>query len=162
MLNLTDFSWTLEPHGPAGLELRIYTAPRMARPLRGVLPRTWRPIIRTERCVRIRRGSAILAFFRALGQQPHLEAAVRAYVATYRGRGSRTFPLRVAAVKQVMRILCEGPDGTQQNGLADTTECVPSVCAQTPLPGGGADVHGTAPSGAGTGADTGSAGVGQA
>ena len=137
MLNLTDFNWVLEARSPDQLQLRIYTAPHMAAPLLRVLPATWKARIDSGRAVRIRRGSAILSFFRALGQHPHLVDALRAYVATYRGRGSRTHAARVAAVKQVMRFLIEGPDPTSPNVLADTAASLPGSPCKAPLPGAG-------------------------
>lgn len=146
MLNLTDFNWVLEARFPDQLQLKLYTAPHMARALVGVLPRTWGARVQNGRCVRVRRGSAILSFFRALGQHPHLTAALRAYVATYRGRGSRTHAMRCAAVKEVLRFLTEGPESTSPNALADTTASVPECARATPLPGGSAVPHGPAQS----------------
>lgn len=138
MLNLTDFNWVLEEHGPSALKLKIYTAPHMAKELLRVLPKSWKGRVHNGRCVRVRGGYAILAFFRALGTHPHLTEAIRAYVQTYRGRGSRTYPMRVAAVKQVMRFLREGPDGNRPEASADTAGSLLDSSAQTPLPGVGA------------------------
>ncbi len=154
MLNLTDFCWVLEAHGPAGLKLKIYTAPKMARELLRVLPRSWKPCLQNARCVRVRRGSAILSFFRALGQHPQVTDAVREYVATYRGRGSRSYPMRVAAVKKVLRALHTGSGETLPVSSADTVGSLLSVSTQTPLPWGRAGAQAQAQGGADMGSGT--------